>query len=55
MKTVRVKPETAAAPESAPPAPSAIASPPPLPAEGGRWIRRPDGTLERAKPALKGA
>lgn len=54
MKTARTKPETAAAAEPAPPAPP-IASPAALPAEGGRWIRRPDGTLERAKPAVKGA
>lgn len=49
MKTARTKPETADAAEPAPPAPT------PLPAEGGRWIRRPDGSLERAKPAVKGA
>lgn len=55
MKTARTKPETAAAPETAAPAPAPIASPAALPAEGGRWIRRPDGTLERAKPAVKGA
>jgi len=57
MKTARTKPDTAAAPETAPAAPASPAPgmPAPLPAEGGRWIRRPDGALERAIPALKGA